>query len=91
MSVGSVLAEVVAVEARRLAERTETAQPAAAVTATSNVASLTQRRLMDPLAVIAGLPPDRRPTPSVAHYDELLAGRRAKQEAATLTEGATPS
>jgi hypothetical protein len=39
------------------------------------VVSLTQRRLTDPAAVIAGLPPDMRPLPSVAGYDELLAKR----------------
>ncbi len=39
------------------------------------VVSLTQRRLMDPAAVIAGLPPDSRPVPSVSSYDELLAKR----------------
>jgi hypothetical protein len=37
------------------------------------VVSLTQRRLMDPAAVIAGLPPDTRPLRSVSAYDELLA------------------
>ena len=30
---------------------------------------------MDPAAVIAGLPPDTRPLPSVGAYDELLAKR----------------
>lgn len=40
------------------------------------VVSLTQRRLTDPAAVIAGLPPDTRPLPSVAAYDELLPRRR---------------
>ncbi|WP_299168646.1 IS21 family transposase [uncultured Arthrobacter sp.] len=39
------------------------------------VVSLTQRRLMDPAAVIAGLPADNRPAPSVNAYDELLAIR----------------
>jgi hypothetical protein len=34
---------------------------------------------MDPAAVIAGLPADRRPLPSVAHYDELL-NRRSEPE-----------
>lgn len=38
--------------------------------------SLTERRLADPAAVIAGLPPDPRPLPSVAAYDELLPRRR---------------
>ncbi|MET4004974.1 hypothetical protein ABIB48_003726 [Arthrobacter sp. UYCu511] len=36
------------------------------------VLSLSQRRLADPAVVIAGLPPDRRPLPLVAGYDELL-------------------
>lgn len=39
------------------------------------VVSLTQRRLMEPAAVIAGLPSDSRPVPSVSVYDELLAKR----------------
>ena len=39
------------------------------------VVSLTQRRLMDPAAVIAGLPQDKRPLPTVNIYDELLAKR----------------
>lgn len=34
--------------------------------------SLTQRRLRDPDAVIAGLPPDHRPLPDLDRYDELL-------------------
>ena len=34
------------------------------------------RRLTDPAAVIAGLPPDTRPIPSVVAYDELLPRRR---------------
>jgi hypothetical protein len=36
------------------------------------VVSLTERRLADPTAVIAGLPRDARPLPSVDRYDELL-------------------
>lgn len=92
LSVGSVLADVVALEARRAAENGPAATEQPRVPVTANVTSITQRRLMDPLAVIAGLPPDRRPAPSVAQYDELLARRAAKQEATTnLTEGATPS
>ena len=95
LSVGSVLAEVVAVEARRAAAadpniRAEAA-PAPVGAAAANVVSLTQRRLMDPLAVIAGLPPDRRPTPSVAAYDELLKRRAAKDAASDSNEGAHPA
>lgn len=82
LGVGAVSADVVAVEARR---------HAAGMTAGGSgsdrhpgahddvnvqlVVSLTQRRLMDPTAVIAGLPPDARPLPSVSAYDELLAKR----------------
>jgi hypothetical protein len=40
------------------------------------VVSLTQRRLMDPAAIIAGLPPDTRPLPTVDAYDELIPRRR---------------
>jgi hypothetical protein len=42
------------------------------------VVSLTERRLTDPAAVIAGLPPDIRPLPSVAEYDELLMRRATR-------------
>jgi hypothetical protein len=97
MSVGSVLAEVVAVEARRSA----TTAPAVIADAgvgdalspviTANVVSLTQRRLMDPLAVIAGLPPDRRPAPSVAAYDELLKRRASRDAARDTNEGVHPA
>ena len=95
MSVGSVLAEVVAVEARRAAatDSVTAAETVGASSAavTANVVSLTQRRLMDPLAVIAGLPPDRRPAPSVAAYDELLKRRTAKDAARNTNEGAHPA
>ena len=40
--------------------------------------SLTERRLTDPAAVIAGLPPDTRAVPSLAGYDELLIRRAAR-------------
>ena len=39
------------------------------------MASLTERRLTDPAAVVAGLPPDTRPAPTVTRYDELLSRR----------------
>lgn len=77
--VGAVSADVVAVEARRVAfERNAgwarpDCHPGAKVDVVEHrVVSLTQRRLTDPAAVIAGLPPDKRPLPSVAGYDELL-------------------
>jgi hypothetical protein len=87
LTVGAVSADVVAVEARRHA--TTTADGAGGATsdrhlvarATFNeqrVVSLTQRRLTDPAAVIAGLPADTRPLPDVSAYDELLP-RRTQQ------------
>ena len=93
LTVGAVSADVVAVEARMSA--TSTGQPCAAapnatpVTVRSQrVISLTQRRLTDPAAVIAGLPPDTRPLPSVNAYDQLLPSRKpapqpAPQESAS--------
>lgn len=79
LHVGAVSADVVAVEARRVAfERTagwvrpDCHTGAKAEVVEHRVVSLTQRRLADPAAVIAGLPPDKRPLPSVARYDELL-------------------
>lgn len=86
-TVGAVTADVVAVEARRAtterltAERvqpTTTAEEPAVIARPAverRVISLTQRRLADPAAVIAGLPPDTRPLPSVAIYNELLTRR----------------
>lgn len=82
LGVGAVSADVVAVEARRHAtmssgggsgsDRHPGAHDEVNV---QRVVSLTQRRLMDPAAVIAGLPPDTRPLPSIGVYDELLAKR----------------
>lgn len=75
--IGSVSADVVAVEARLHQRGTVEDQ----VTATSpdqdtsisrRVVSLTARRLNDPAAVIAGLPPDTRPLPAMDKYDQLL-------------------
>lgn len=79
LRVGAVSADVVAVEARRVASESNTGwvRPDCDPGAKENVlehrvVSLTQRRLADPAAVIAGLPPDKRPLPSVAGYDDLL-------------------
>jgi transposase len=84
---GAVRADVVAVEVRRIAQNHPArrgdepvagpvAQPVAEpVPGQAQVLSLTQRRLGDPAAVIAGLPPDRRPAPTVAAYDSLLTRR----------------
>jgi transposase len=78
LTVGAVTADVVAVEARLHASGAGLRQrPAEHVPDRGErVVSLTQRRLADPAAVIAGLPPDRRPLPSVAHYDDLLKLKR---------------
>ena len=66
LAAGALTADAVAVEARKAAQagdggtaRPDTPPPAPPVT------SLTQRRL-------AALPPDTRPLPSVAAYDQLL-------------------
>ena len=79
LTVGAVTADVVAVEARRAAAAdgldSSRRRVAPAPEPERRVVSLTQRRLADPTAVIAGLPPDRRPPPSVAGYDELLTRR----------------
>jgi transposase len=77
---GASTPDVVAVEARKRAQQTpRRPQPAwqSAQHGGARVVSLTERRLADPAAVIGGLPPDPRPLPSVAHYDELLTLRRA--------------
>jgi hypothetical protein len=66
MAVGSVSPDVVAVEARKAAQRRGIQPPPVpAVPASHQVISLTQRRQ-------AGLPVDDRPSPSVAVYDDLL-------------------
>ncbi|MDR6689086.1 transposase [Arthrobacter sp. 1088] len=83
LSVGAVSADVVAVEARRVAAernkpgwvRPECDSGAKEEVVEHRIVSLTQRRLADPAAVIAGLPPDKRPVPTVAGYDQLLAKR----------------
>jgi hypothetical protein len=85
LNVGSTSADVVAVEARLVAHHTccDTTDAAAvtyspAVGQQRRVISLTERRLTDPAAVIAGLPPDTRPLPSLAGYDELLTRRATR-------------
>ncbi|MET4095476.1 hypothetical protein ABIB51_002413 [Arthrobacter sp. UYCu712] len=79
LQVGAVTADVVAVEARRCAVEDIIGRPrdnrhpgAKEEIVEHRIVSLTQRRLADPAAVIAGLPPDRRQLPSVAGYDRLL-------------------
>lgn len=68
---GALTADAVALEARKAAEA-DTAPPAEPDPVDGDrpaIASLTARRLTQ-------LPPDRRPLPSVAAYDELLRLRR---------------
>jgi transposase len=73
---GATSADVVAMEARRAQQVSQpglaTADPDLPATASEQrrVVSLTERRL-------AALPPDSRPLPSVAHYDQLLRRRAA--------------
>jgi hypothetical protein len=71
---GALTADAVALEARKAADETA-GQPApdTAPAVTAPVASLTARRLEK-------LPPDTRPLPSVAAYDQLLCRNRAAQE-----------
>jgi hypothetical protein len=91
---GATSADVVAVEARKAAgqlrhaagEHTDTTNNVVATTP-RRVVSLTERRLTDPAAVIAGLPPDRRALPTVDAYDELLTRRAA----ASSTTGTSAS
>nr|WP_201784265.1 hypothetical protein [Frankia sp. ACN1ag] len=88
LAAGALTADAVALEARKAAD---VAGPGAARSAhdpgagvppvgptTATITSLTARRL-------AHLPPDTRPLPSVAAYDQLLRRRR------TADEGTTPS
>lgn len=75
---------MVPVEARRTAEIRSAATVVSgsvevAEVPVRRVISLTERRSGDPVAVIAGLPADTRPLPTVAVYDELLT-RRAAQD-----------
>jgi Mu transposase, C-terminal domain len=66
LAVGSVRADVVAVQARKAAQQRGLAPPTPAASPQPRVASLAQRRL-------AELPGDARPLPSVDVYDDLLA------------------
>jgi transposase len=65
LAVGSVSPDVVAVEARKAAQRRGLQPPPAQALTQQHVISLTERRL-------AGLPGGDRPLPSVAAYDTLL-------------------
>jgi hypothetical protein len=71
---GALTADAVALEARKAADTTDASDPASpALAAAPPVASLTARRL-------GKLPPDTRPLPSVAAYDQLLRRHRTAQE-----------
>lgn len=78
VSIGAASADVVAVEARKAAAtRSEDGHRVhPQIPVEQKVVSLTARRLVDPGAVIAGLPPDQRPAPSISVYDELLTRRQ---------------
>ena len=78
LSVGSISADVVAVEARKAADAAGNARPTPGVARPAGpdtplpvespqVTSLTRKRLAD-------LPPDTRPLPTVTAYDQLLRG-----------------
>ncbi|MEV4580494.1 IS21 family transposase [Nonomuraea jabiensis] len=77
---GALTADAVALEARRAAEAEPPAEqpdrPSADERRPGRVISLTQRRL-------AALPPDNRPLPSVAAYDQLLRHPRPPAEGST--------
>ena len=75
LSTGVARADVVAVEARRIAQDRATSTDTPQAPPTGRVVSLTQRRLADPEATIVALPPDRRPPPAVSAYDNLLTRR----------------
>lgn len=73
---GALTADAVALEARKIGEILDSEPAVVDLDAPGSVPSLTERRL-------AQLPPDRRPLPSVAAYDQLL--RRTP----TTTKGST--
>ncbi|WP_200842401.1 hypothetical protein [Actinomadura sp. K4S16] len=76
---GALTADAVALEARKTAEADDSVpehDPREAGQAASAVTFLTQRRL-------ANLPPDTRPLPSVAAYDQLLRHRPPGSETAS--------
>jgi hypothetical protein len=95
LRVGSTSADVVAVEARLAAhlgggdDAHAGDDDADGVYQQGRVTGLTERRLTDPAAVIAGLPPDTRALPSLVGYDELLTRRtfRTAQQPLPVTGG----
>lgn len=94
LSVGAISPDVVAVEARLHAGGSSSERHPGEQDSDPErrVVSLTQRRLAaDPAAVIAGLPPDTRPAPDIAVYDELLTRRPPTPSPPNGTEGTTGS
>lgn len=65
LQAGALTADAVALEARKVGDSSPFEHRVVELDEPANIASLTQRR-------IASLPPDRRPVPSVAAYDQLL-------------------
>ncbi|CAM3612369.1 hypothetical protein GCM10009762_09280 [Dermacoccus barathri] len=82
LSVGAISPDVVAVEARRHATR-HTPIPTTP-TRRGTVVNLPPRRPTDPHQVIAHLPEDTRPLPTVTAYDELLRRRQPDPASATV-------
>jgi transposase len=76
---GALTADAVALEARKAAEADEITEPAPQQPEPANVTFLTERRL-------AHLPPDTRPLPSVAAYDQLLRPRQPADRSARQGE-----
>jgi transposase len=72
LAAGALTPDAVAVEARKAAQTDLAPAPATADSALPALSSLTARRL-------AALPPDNRPLPSVAAYDQLLRHRPSTQ------------
>lgn len=103
ISVGAVSSDVVAVEARlhaatatepggadsgrHLVEQRREYEQRDDSPASRKVVSLTQRLLLDPDAVIAGLPADTRPLPSLDKYDQLLRRRTGTDNQPATTAG----
>ncbi|MDN5962481.1 MAG: IS21 family transposase, partial [Propionibacterium sp.] len=79
LSVGAVSADVVAVEARRHS----VSHTAPAPQCGGTVVNLPPRRHTDSNSLIAALPADTRPLPSVTAYDELLRRRQPDPASAT--------
>jgi hypothetical protein len=76
---GALTADAVALEARKAAEADEVAESFPAEPERTNVTFLTARRL-------SHLPPDTRPLPSVAAYDQLLRPRQPPGRSASQGE-----